>query len=382
MVFSDFRFRCRQLAALVSVILLAACSSPEETEEAPPVRGLKVFEVSAQAATMVRRYPSVVQPADESRLSFEISGQLTEVSLDVGVAVRAGDLLLTIDPTTLKFEMQQAKAALEQAEANLSNARTDFDRKEALLATGNVTQAAYDSSDTTLRSTLAQVEQSRQQFAIAGERLEKTEIRAPFDGVISSVDVKSFANVSAGQTALTLYSENAFEVEFSVPASVINDLKTGDNADVVITDLPNTMLGGRIKELGSRGGQVSAFPAVVILEESHPGLKAGMAAEVSLMIRLLQADEGFLVPVHCFALERSLNLQQGESVRDVRGGESTVFVFDAATSTVSERTVQTAGVRDNMVIVVAGLAEGDIVAAAGVSYLTNGQKVRRLPQAR
>ncbi|MFC4349443.1 efflux RND transporter periplasmic adaptor subunit [Kordiimonas lipolytica] len=371
--------RPASLAGLVAAsLLLVSCGDAATEERDPPVRGLKVFEVTESAATMTRRYPSVVQPADETPLSFEISGQLTEVTLEVGQQAKAGDTLLKLDPTTLQYELQQSRAALEQAEASLKNARTDFSRKEELLKSGNVTKAAYDSSETNLKSAEAQAEQSRQQYAISQERLDKAVLKAPFDGVISSVDAKSYSNISPGQTVLSLYSENAFEVEFSVPATVINALHTGDEATVEITDIPDTFLKGRIKELGSRAGQVSAFPAVVQLEESHPGLKAGMAAEVALDISLLIGEEGFLVPVHCFVLEGSETLKRGESIQDHRGGFAQVFVFDSETSTVHTRRVQTAGVRENMIIVIDGLEAGDIIAAAGVSYLHDGQKVRLL----
>ena len=127
---------------------------------------------------MERHFPSLVQPADETPLSFEISGQLSEVKLEVGATVSAGDTLLMIDETTLRLELQQSRAALEQATATLSNARTDFSRKEQLLQTGNGTRAAYDQSETDLKSAQSQEDQARQQYAIAAERLEKAVLKA------------------------------------------------------------------------------------------------------------------------------------------------------------------------------------------------------------
>jgi len=371
--------RVFQISSLVAaVFMLTACGEAEKTEDAAPIRGLRVFEVSAQAQNMERRFPSLVQPADETPLSFEISGQLEEVALEVGSKVGAGDRLMAINETTLRLEQQRAQAALEQAEATLNNARTDFSRKSQLLETGNVTQAAYDTSETNFKGAESQENQARQQLAIAAEKLEKAVLKAPFDGIISKIDAKSFSNVAAGQTVLSLYSENAFEAEFTVPATVINDLKLGDKARVEITDLNSALLQGRIKELGSRAGQVSAFPVVVALEEDLPGLKAGMSADVALNVRLLEGDKGFLVPIQCFSLEDSVTLQEGRSIRSM-DGSAQVYVFDPATSTVQKREVLTAGIQENLIIVVGGLKEGDLLAAAGVSYLRDGQKVRRLP---
>lgn len=362
-------------------VLLAACSETDQTPEEPPVRGLRVFEVSAQAENMERRFPSLVQPADETPLSFEISGQLAAVDLEVGQRVSAGDTLTQVDETTLRLELQQARASLEQAEATLENARTDFQRKSTLLETGNVTQAAYDSSQTNLRSAESQTDQALQQYAIANERLEKAVLRAPFDGIISEVNVRSFSNIAAGQTVVSLYSENAFEVEFSVPATVINELSLGDVTQVEIADLAGRTVRGRIKELGSRAGQVSAFPVVVALEEELPGLKAGMSADVAVTVGLLDGNIGFLVPLNCFSLAGSKTLQDGESIRN-GDGQAQVFVFDPESSTVSRRTVYTAGIRENFVIVVGGISNGELLASAGVSYLSDGQQVRRLPASR
>ncbi len=367
----------RLTSFILAAGLLAACSEQSTEDTDPPIRGLRVFEVSAQAQNMTRRFPSLVQPSDETPLSFEISGQLAELNLEVGSRVEAGETLASIDETTLRLELQQARASLDQAEATLKNARTDFSRKSELLKSGNVTQAAYDTSETSLKGAESQEDQALQQYAIANERLGKAVLQAPFDGIISRVDAKSFSNISAGQTVLSLYSENAFEVDFTVPATVINDLKLGDQAEVEIADLNGRTVGGRIKELGSRAGQVSSFPVVVALEEDVPGLKAGMSADVAVTVKLLQGSEGFLVPIHCFSLATSATLQEGQAIRD-GGGQAEVFVFDPVSSTVSRRTIYTAGIRENLIIVVGGLEEGELLASAGVSYLRDGQKVRRL----
>lgn len=369
------------LSLIVAALMLAACGEAKTDTEEPPVRGLKVFEVSQSASMEARRYPSIIQSANESRLSFEISGQLAEVNLEEGQQVTAGQLLMQLDPTSLQLELQEAKAALDQAEVAFRNAEADFERKSQLIANGNVTRASFDDSQTSLRTAEAQQEQASQRYAIAQERLSKSELRAPFDGVIADVDGKSFTNVSAGASVVTLYSQSAFEVRFSVPATVINLLSVADDADVIITDLPGVTLKGKISEISSRASQVSAFPIIVALNETHDGLKAGMAAEAIVRFDLPGSVDGVLVPISSFDFEASASLRQGQRVseRTATGSPSQVFLFDEATSTVKSTAVQVVGVRDNMLIVSSGLKEGDLVAAAGVSYLFDGQKVRRLP---
>lgn len=366
--------------AVGSMFLIASCSDGNEGQEEPPIRGLKVFEVAQSASMEARRYPSIIQSANESRLSFEISGQLSEVTLEEGQRVIAGQLLMQLDPTSLQLELQEAKSAEEQADVALRNAQADFDRKSQLIANGNVTRASFDDSQTNLRTAEAQKEQASQRLAIAQERLSKSELRAPFDGVIADVEGKSFTNVSAGSSVLTLYSQSAFEVRINVPATVINLLSVGDDADVIISDLPGVTLKGKIGEISSRATQVSAFPVIVALNESNAGLKAGMAAEAIIRFALPGSVNGFLVPISSFDFEGLGAFErQRVSERTAEGSPSQVFVFDQKTSTVKTRPVSIVGVRGNMLIVTKGLNEGDLIAAAGVSYLYDGQQVRRLP---
>ena len=112
----------RQLSRLVIPAVLAAglqgCGDkkPEATEQ--PVRGLRAYKVAAKAESRVRRFPSVLQPADVSSLSFEISGQLKAVTLTVGQKVQLGDVLAEIDPRSLQTQVEQASAGVQQAQAH------------------------------------------------------------------------------------------------------------------------------------------------------------------------------------------------------------------------------------------------------------------------
>jgi len=360
-------------ALILSSLLLASCGDDgQETAEAEVIRGLKAFKVSESANSMARRYPSVVNPAKDSLLSFEVGGQLLEIDLEEGQRVAAGDVLAELDPRSLTLQVEQSQAALDQAQATYDNALADVNRKRPLLANGFVTEADFETSESTMRSSLAQVEQAQKQLDIAEENLSKSKLVAPFDGLIARVEAESFANISPGQTILELFSEGAFELAVSVPATVINALSLDQQVRARFSDFTNQQYPGRITEIGSRAAQVSAFPVVVSLDDAPQGLKAGMAAEVEIDVSLEGAASGILIPLAAIAT--------GGQKPDTRmQGEGTVFVFDPETSTVKERKVSSAGIRENMLIVTEGLEEGELVAAAGVSFLKEGQKVKLLP---
>ena len=348
---------------------LQNCSEKKEAANEQLVRGLRAYKVSARAESRVRRFPSILQPADISVLSFEISGQLKAINLQVGQKVQLGDLLAEIDPRSLQAQVEQANAGVQLAKATVDNADADFQRKQELLKKGISSQAAFDQSNANLLTARAQFDQARRQLELANHNLDRSKLLAPFSGTIARVEMKSFAQIAAGQSILTLYSDDRFETSFLVPAPTFQTLRLGQQVQVKVADLPNLSLRGQITELGSRAEQVSAFPAVVRLENSVPGLNAGMSVEVAVEEPLIGGGSGFLLPLTVLA---------PEGQKDVRGVAS-VFIYDDATSTVKKRQVTVGGIRGNDLVVTNGVKVGDLVASAGVSYLVDDEKVKLLP---
>ena len=357
------------LICLALLLGLQQCGERKEAATEQPIRGLRAYKVAARAESRIRNFPSILQPADVSVLAFEIAGQLKAVDLQVGQKVQLGDVLAEIDPRSLQAQVDQASAGIQQGEAQLANAQGDFQRKEELLKRGVTTQAIYDQSKTNLLSAQAQLDQARRQFDLANHNLDRSKLLAPFKGTIARVEIKSFAQVAAGQAIVTLYSDDRFETSFLVPAVTFQSLKVGQPVEVKVADLPGTSLKGEISELGSKAEQVSAFPVVVRLDNNTPGLNAGMSVEVAVEEPLIGGGNGFLLPLSALVPTDSKDLQRA----------ATVFVYDKPTSSVRKRQVTVGGIRGNDLVVTDGLNVDDLVASAGVSYLVDGQKVKLLP---
>jgi len=355
------------LVAIAMSAGLCGCQKDESKFSDNVIRGLRVYKIEATSENRVQRFPTVLQPADISQLSFEIAGQLTTVSLNTGQKVHAGDVLMEIDRRSLQTQLEQAQAAVKEADAVVANAQGDYWRKSELLKRGFATQAAFDQSLANLLSARAQRDQAQRQVDLASQNLDRSRLLAPFAGTIANVDVKSFGQVAAGQTVVTLYSDDSFEMSFSVPPFAFQALRVGQSVKVAIPDRPDLSLTGTIKELGAKAEQVSAFPVVVRLKNETAGLNAGMATEVSLEVPLV-GGAGYLVPL-------SVVVPEGD--KDLRGTAS-VFVYDPANSTVSRRGITIGGIRDNQLAVTSGLQPGELVASAGVSFLREGQKVKLL----
>src|SRR5258707_12398508 len=158
----------------ILVFGLQGCSEKKQEATEQPARGLRAYKVAAKAESRVRRFPSVLQPADVSSLSFEIGGQLKAVTLTVGQKVQLGELLAEIDPRSLQTQVEQADAGVQQAQAQLDNAEADFQRKEELLKRGVATQAVVDQSRAPLRRPRAHLDPPRRPRQLADHHLVRT----------------------------------------------------------------------------------------------------------------------------------------------------------------------------------------------------------------
>ncbi len=363
-----------RVIVLASFLFSVACSeAPTETKEAPK-RGLRTIVVEATDAITNRSYPSVLEPADTTQLSFEVSGQLEAVNLNVGQKVKRGETLLSLDTASLNLQVQSARSSLAQMEAQAENARGDFERKNELFNNGTIAKAAIDQSRTSMDAANAQVSQAHRQLEIMSENLEKATIKAPFDGVISAVNAQSFENINPGQGVATIYQETGFEISFTVSYDVVNRMTLGQAVEVRVSDKPDTIYTGFVKELGSRAEQVSAFPVVIALNTDDPTLKAGLASQVNVPLPIEGATSGFLIPLGAMVAELT--------DITVREKEGFVYLYDEATSTVKQQLVVINGLREGQLFVSDGLKAGDRVAVAGVPFLRDGQSVHLLSDAR
>ena len=354
---------------------LLSCE-PEAADESTPVRGLKTHLVEETEQVTIRRFPTVLEPSELNTLSFEVGGKLGEMRIAVGQRIEEGDVVASLDPTSLQLQVDNARAGVDQARASSENAADTLARQEELLSRGSVTRVAVDNARAEAEAKAAALTQAEKALETAEENLNNAVLRSPFGAIVNSVAVESFATVGVGTPIATLYRPDAFEVAFTANFEVASELVVGKPAKVRLADRPDIVLDAVVSELGSRADTVSSFPVVLTLTSTDPVMKAGMAAEASMEFPLPR-QAGFVVPVTVAIMDGQLARNGGPREPSALG----VYVFDPETSTVKRRTVMVGGVRENSLIIIEGLQAGDRVASAGVSFLRDGQEVKLLPDA-
>ena len=130
---------------------------------------------------------------------------------------------------------------------------------------------------------------------------------------------------------------------------------------------PGSVLQARITEVGSSAGKANAFPVKAGLTDPPPSVRSGMTAETTVLLAEEGRDSAYLVPISAI------------SPSD-KPGQGHVFIFDTASQTVKRTPIKGKGATDNFAHIYEGIKAGDVVAAAGVTFLRDGQKVKLMQQ--
>ncbi len=353
--------------SVLTCIGLAGCDEQAPPEQKKVVRAIRSMEVVDRSSGQLRSFPGVVRAVDISNLAFEVAGNTREVMVAQGDRITRGAVLATLDPAPYQLNVESTEADLGRAQAELNEKTTDLDRQRQLHAKGWVAKAALDQSQAAYDSAVNQLRYAESRLNLAKRDLEKTVLRAPFEGVIAKRMVEPFQEVTRGETVFEAYIEEAMEVAINAPETVVGEIELGLPGLAVFANQSIGAVDGRITEISSAANEANTFEVVLTLEESPPSVRPGMSATVELILAQETGEEAFLIPLSA--------VLPGEEP-----SKGYVFVYDPDSSTVHKQPVAGGGVQDNLVLVRAGLEAGDIIATAGVSFLQDGQEVRLMGQ--
>ncbi len=351
------------------VVSLFFCGCNEHTKETPePIRPIMWTQVSLSKLEQVRTLSGIVAPVEATKLSFEVSGKIQTIKVNLGDEVKKDQELARLNQRSFTLSLKSAQAKHAQAKANLIDAKNSYTRYSTLIKQGVVSQSGFDNTKATFAASKSSVDLAKAQLDIAAKNLQDSILLAPYDGIITKRLFEPSQQISAGQLAFEIEGKHGLEVHVMVPETLIQELTHNSILPIHSPVIPEIKMLGKITEIGTRAESANAFPVTVALQESNEFLRAGMTAEVEFSF------EGVGRTGH-----------QGPSIRipftAIRAGleqKAYVFIYNPATHLVHLSEVQTENILNNQVYISAGLKDGDIIATAGVAFLRDGQKVSLL----
>lgn len=357
-----------RLVVLLFAALLAIPGCKEEPPEEAMIRPVRYAVVESSDAARERTFSGVARAGQSSRLSFQVSGRVLEVPVEVGDRVKKGQTIARVDPSDFELELQNARASAAKMRALERNASANYARTRALYENQNASMQDLEADETNYQSARAASSSANQQVRLLQRQLEYTRLKAPAAGTIAALAIEANENLSSGEDVAILLVGDQIEVSVSVPGADIRNIREGDAARVRFSDLEGKQLAGTVTEVGvSTTSGRTTFPVTVRLTEGQDVVRSGMAAAVTFSFARRDGAPDHSVPITAVGED-----SEGRFVFVVERTEDNL-------GTVHRRAVQVGKLTSEGVEIVEGVQTGQLIVTAGLSYLSEGLEVRVPP---
>ena len=367
--------------AIATVVLTIGCGgyalysnmtrNPKSAKVIPIVRVYTVGQNAVVANTKI--YPGEVRGRYESQLAFQVAGKIAARYVNVGDTVRAGQVLLALDPKDVAQSVEATTAQLASARASYKLAADNAARYSSLYAQGAVSEAVRDQYQTQLEAASAALRQAQAQANVSSNQLGYTQLVSDTDGVVTALNAEVGQVVAAGTPIATVVRSGEREVHISVPEGA--SLSVGQKAQISFWALPGVEAAGFVREIASMADPVTrTYKVCVAVPDLPAAAKLGMTAKVSLAPEQRAAVSG-AAKGDATATEPTSPAFTipAQALYQVNGKTQVWVVRDNKAQLVE---VKVNGYSGNEVLIEQGLSRGDKVITAGLAKLVPHQEVR------
>lgn len=354
----------RPLSASLALLVAAGCgrSDGAEPTQAPPAMVLApedvaVAEVGPIGAGML--LTGTLRPENFASVKAQAPGTISGMRIKQGERVRAGQVLATIQAAGIQSQAAGAQAGVASAEAGLALARRQMESARTLYQAGAMSELDFRTAQAGYEAARGQLAAARAGATGAAEAAGRATVRAPMSGVVSERLVEDGEAVAPGQALLTIVDPARLQLEASVPATSVGQLRVGAPVEFRVQGYPGRVFTGVVERINPVADPATRQVQTYITVPNVGGaLVAGLFAEGQV-----QSESRNALAVPATAVKQT---GQAASVLRVRAGK------------VEQVPVQL-GLRDpdaERVEIVAGISAGDTVLVGAATGTTPGTPVR------
>ena len=282
------------------VLAVAACKG----KKADPTPLIQTAPIARQDIVVDVEATGVIQPINAVQVKSKASGQVMHLHVSTGSQVKPKDLLVEIDPRDAKSRHDQAVAALQAAQANVTVTKAQLARSQSLATEGVITAPEVETAilaSAKATSDLVAAQAALDQAKIA---LEDVTIRAPMAGTV--IEKRCVGRTGhqlgdqhrgGGTTLLTMADLGQVYDSTLVSESDIGNVKAGQTASVKVDAYPNRTFTGTVEKIAPQATvqqSVTMFPVLIRLDNRNGALMPGMNTDVSILVE--HADNVLAIP--------------------------------------------------------------------------------------
>lgn len=332
------------VAFIISCMMLTGCTEKNRKLEK---KNVKVETISVGNTNLggTKDYVGTIEEKMGSTLSFEIAGNITSIRVEEGDRVSKGQLLATINPTTVKEAHRATLTTLKQAQ-------DAYRRFLPLHQSGTISDMKWVEIESKL-------EQAKAAESIARQQLSHSTLTAPFAGVIAAKNVDLGTYVLPGQPVLKLANVAQVNAKVSVPEAEISHLHVGDKVKLTVAALSGAIFRGTISEKGIDANPIShTYDVKVGITNPQGRLLPGMVCNA-------QVQGSAATPSHITVPPQSVEL-------DV---DNSRFVWTVVNGKAHQQPVTTGDFEGDGIVILSGLKAGDQVIINGQQKVSEGMNV-------
>ena len=337
------------LLAIIAVMVVKLKSNKEITQN-------KIYEYDKEQAVNVQAdtlhvenvnakylYSGTFEPNKETKISAELQGKINTLLVDVGSVVIKGQTLVLLDNSLLKLQVQTIDVQVEGLEADV--------KRFIILAKADAIQGVQlEKAELGLKS-------AKVQRAILLEQINKTTIKAPFQGVVTAKLSEEGAFAAPGVPLLQITDITNLKFTVNVPENDLRQFKLNHSYTITADAYPEISFTGKVTMIGSKANMGSSFPIQFTLNNtSDLKIKSGMFGKVNL--ENASQEMGIIIPASAMvgtAIQPQVYL--------IKNGKSVMQNI-----TISKNI-------QNKVVVSSGLKEGDVIVTNGFINLYDGANI-------
>ena len=260
------------------------------------------------------RLSGALQAVEQTLVRAEVAARIEEVLVREGQGVAAGDVLARLDVRDLKARLDERKANLEVARANLTYLAKQREQKRILKQQDFVAQSALDQAESAYNAQVATIAALRAQVEVATKAMQDAVIRAPIAGIIAERPVNPGESVAVNAKLFAIVDLSRMELAAMVPAGDVARLRTGQAAVIRVEGFDDRSFTGMVSRIAPTAQSGSrAIPVFLALDNGDGTLRGGMFAIAAVTV----ASAAQALAISPTALRRD---DQGDFVLRLAGG--------------------------------------------------------------
>ena len=325
--------------AVVGMMMFKLLSNKKTTEnriyqydKEKPI-SVSVDTIRLQNIVDAGNYTGTFEPNKETKISADIQGKINAVLVDMGSYVSKGQTLIQLDNSLLKLQLQTVEVQIEGLE-------DDVKRYTILTQADAVQGVQLEKAQLGLKS-------AKVQKATIQEQINKTTIKAPFNGIVTAKLSEIGAFAAPGVPLLQITDISTLRFTVNVPENDLVKFKSNQTYKISADVYPDISLSGKVSMIGSKANMGNSFPIQFqVANTKNLSIKSGMFGKVSLSES--KQEQGILIPTSAIMEENGI-----AKVYLIKNGKA-VLQSITTTKTIGNKTIVSSGIKENDIIVTNG----------------------------